>query len=366
VIHQPSSHEDDAPRARRRRVASALAAALALAAASRTLHATTAPATARSYADRDDVMAFAAAVAARRRLDPGWVRGQIAQARRQPAVERAIMPPPPGMPRNWSAYRDRFVEPRRIAAGAEFWERHAAVLDVAEARWGVPPEIVVGIVGVETFYGRHLGTFRVIDALTTLGFDFPAGRSDRSDYFRGEIEEFLVLCDRERLDPQQVRGSFAGAIGWPQFMPGSINRWGLDFDDDGRVDLLGNPVDAIGSIAYYLADHGWERGLPTHYAIDPPADAADRAALLAPDIVPSFTAGQMSRLGARLDAAGARHDGLLALVLLEDGTAPPLHVAGTRNFWVVTRYNRSSFYALAVITLGDAVRRARGADTVNR
>ncbi len=312
-----------------------------------------------AYAGRADVRAFAAEVAERRGLDRGWILAQLARARREPAVQRLIMPPPAGTAKNWAAYRDRFVEPRRIAAGAAFWQAHERWLRLAEERFGVPPEIVVGIVGVETFYGQVMGNYRVLDALATLGFDFPAGRRDRSAFFRAELEEFLVYAQREGRDPRSVRGSYAGAIGLPQFMPGSINRWAVDFDGDGRIDLLGSAADTIGSIANYLAGFGWQRGLPTHYEVTVPLDDADRSALLAPDIVPSFSAAQFAERKAVLSEPARAHEGLLALVMVENGDAAPSYVAGTRNFYVVTRYNWSSYYALAVITLGEAVRQAR-------
>jgi membrane-bound lytic murein transglycosylase B len=313
------------------------------------------------YAGREAVRAFAAEVAVRRGLDPEWVEKQLAQARRQPSVQRLIMPPPAGTAKNWAAYRDRFVEPQRIQAGAAFWRTHAAWLQRAEDRFGVPPEIVVGIIGVETFYGRHMGSFRTLDALATLAFDFPPGRKDRSDFFRSELEEFLVLSQHEGSDPQVTRASFAGAMGLPQFMPGSINRYAVDFDGNGHIDLHDSAADAIGSVANYLAAFGWRRGMPTHFEVAVPVDVADRAVLLAPDIVPSFNAAQFDERGAVLEAAGRAHDGLLALVMLENGNAAPTHIAGTANFYAITRYNWSSYYALAVITLGQAVRQQRGA-----
>lgn len=313
-----------------------------------------------SFEERPSVRAFAEEVATRRDWDPGWVLAQLRQARTLPAVQRLIMPAPPDRRPNWQAYHDRFVEPIRIAAGVAFWRANEATLVRAEARFGVPPAIVVGIVGVETFYGRVTGRYRVLDALATLAFDFPAGRSDRSAYFREELEEFLVLARRERLAPASVMGSFAGAIGLPQFMPGSINRHAVDFDDDGRIDLMGSAADAIGSVASFLAAHGWQRGMPTHYAVQPPADETARARLLAPDILPSFSAAELSAAGARLDDAGRRHDGLLALVMVENGNgAPPSHFAGSVNFFSLTRYNRSTYYALAVIHLGEAVQARR-------
>ena len=318
-----------------------------------------AAATVATYGPNEAIQIFAAEVADRRGLDAAWIVKQLAQARRVEAVQRLMMPPPAGTAKNWYAYRDRFVEPRRIAAGVAFWRENAAALQRAEERWGVPPEIVVGIVGVETFYGRITGNFRVIDALATLSFDFPTGRKDRSAFFRSELEEFLVLCEREQSDPQALKGSFAGAMGLAQFMPGSINRFALDFDDNGHVDLAGSPSDAIGSIAHYLAAFGWQRGLPTYFDVAVPVDSSERAVLLAPDILPSFSAAQFAERGARLAAAGSAHDGLLALVEVQNGELAPSYVAGTTNFYAITRYNWSSYYALAVIALGDAVRRAQ-------
>jgi membrane-bound lytic murein transglycosylase B len=315
--------------------------------------------TVAGYAVRQDVREFADTVAEKRQLPADWVQAQLAQARRQPAAQRLMMPPPAGTAKNWAAYRDRFVEPQRIMAGARFWQDNHDWLSRAEARFGVPPEIVVGIVGVETFYGRFTGNFRVLDVLTTLAFDFPTGRSDRSPFFRGELEEFLVMCRRERLDATQPKGSFAGAMGLPQFMPGSINRFAVDFDEDGRIDLNASASDVVGSVANYLAAHGWQRGMPTFFAVAPPVDTSARATLLQPDILPSFSAEQMVALGADLDEGGRSHPGPLALVELQNGAAAPSFVAGTQNFYAVTRYNWSSYYAMAVITLGEAVKRQR-------
>jgi peptidoglycan lytic transglycosylase B len=312
-----------------------------------------------AYGARADVVEFADEVAARLGLGPRTVRATLARARRIPAVQRLIMPPPAGTPKDWQAYRDRFVEPQRIAAGLLFWREHEDWLERAEQRWGVPPEIVVGIVGVETYYGRVMGEFRVVDALATLSFDFPPGRRDRSAFFRDELEQFLRWCQRERLDPYTPRGSYAGAIGLPQFMPSSILRYGVDFDADGHVDLVRNGADAVGSVAHYLAVFGWQRGLPTHYAVQAPTAPEDRALLLAPDIRPSFTAAEFVERGAVLDDAGQEHEGLLALVELENGDNAPSYYAGSTNFYAITRYNWSSYYAMAVILLAEALRAAR-------
>jgi membrane-bound lytic murein transglycosylase B len=298
-------------------------------------------------------------VAERRQWPPEWVQAQLAQARRIAAAQRLMMPPPAGTAKNWAAYRERFVEPQRIMAGVRFWQDHAAWLQRAEAQFGVPAEIVVGIVGVETFFGRITGNFRVLDVLATLAFDFPAGRSDRSPFFRTELEEFLVMCRREGLAPDAPRGSFAGAMGLPQFMPSSVNRFAVDYDGDGRIDLGASGADVVGSVANFLAMHGWTRGMPITFAVAAPSDASARATLLVPDIVPSFRPEQMGGLGAELDAAGREHDGPLALVELQNGAAAPSYVAGTSNFYTLTRYNWSSYYAMAVIALGEAVKKQR-------
>ena len=313
----------------------------------------------KPYAGRAELRAFAAEVATRHDWDAAWVMQQIKGARQLPRVAQLIMPPPAGVTKNWAAYRERFVEPRRISAGLAFWQAHAADLQRAEDQFGVPAEVVVGIVGVETFYGRMTGEFRVLDALATLSFDFPSGRSDRSAFFRGELEELLVLARREGVRADSYKGSYAGAIGWPQFMPGSINRHAVDFDGDGHIDLQRSVPDTIGSIAHYLQAHGWRRGMPTHYAVQPPDDEHARATLLGPDIKPTFSAAQFDQLGARLDTRGRSHDGPLALVQLLNGDAAPSQVAGTQNFYALTRYNWSSYYALAVITLGEAIKAAR-------
>lgn len=314
-----------------------------------------------SYGQHADLGVLAADIAARRDLDPQWVRDRLAQARHLPQVARLIMPPPAGTAKNWAAYRARFVEPVRLRAGSDWWAAHADWLARAEARWGVPPEVVVAIVGIETLYGRHPGTFRVLDALATLSFDFPIGRRDRSSFFRDELAAFLAWTRNEGLDPTEPRGSFAGAIGLPQFMPSSILRHGVDFDGDGRIDLRRSTPDVIGSVARYLAEFGWQRGRPAVFDVAAPVETSDRAALLGPDIVPSFTATQFAERGARLSEAGRAHDGLLALVELQNGSAAPTYVAGTVNFYAITRYNWSAYYAMAVIDLADALRARRDA-----
>lgn len=317
------------------------------------------------YASRADAMALADEIAERRGLDRRWVRETIAQARQLPQVVKLMTPAPKGTPKNWAVYRSRFIEPRRIAAGVRFWQAYQPLLARAEATYGVPAEIIVGIIGVETIYGQQTGSFRVLDALATLAFDFPAEHpraAERSRFFRGELEQLLSLHGRAGLDALSVRGSYAGAMGLPQFMPSSWARFAVDFDDDGRIDLFNSPADVIGSVANYFKLFNWQPGMPTHYTVGFDAERLDKDALLAPDILPTFSVASFTAKGAVLDAAGLQHAGPLALVELQNGDAPPSYLAGTENFYVITRYNWSSYYALAVIELGQAVAAALRAD----
>jgi len=326
-----------------------------------------APAPEVLYAGRPDALRFADDLAARRGLDREWVRQAIGQARFLPQVPRLMLPAPQGAPKNWAAYRARFVEPVRIRAGVRFWNEHAATLARAEREYGVPAEIIAGILGVETLYGQHMGSFRVMDALATLAFDFPAAHpraAERQAFFQGELEQLLSLADRTGTDPFALRGSYAGAMGLGQFMPSSWVRWAVDFDGDGRIDLFQSPADAIGSVANYFQAHGWVPGLPTHYALAFDETRLRLPELLAPDILPTFDAAGMEARGARpLPAEGTatapEAAGPLALIELQNGGAPATYVAGTRNFYVVTRYNWSSYYAMAVIDLGREVAAAR-------
>ncbi len=317
------------------------------------------------YASRAEALALADEIAERRGLDRRWVRETLAQARQLPQVVKLMTPAPRGTPKNWAVYRSRFIEPRRIAAGVRFWQAYQPLLARAEATYGVPAEIIVGIIGVETIYGQQTGSFRVLDALATLAFDFPAEHpraAERSRFFRGELEQLLSLHGRAGLDALSVRGSYAGAMGLPQFMPSSWARFAVDFDGDGRIDLFNSPADVIGSVANYFKLFNWQPGMPTHYPVGFDAERLDKDALLAPDILPTFSVASFTAKGAVLDAAGLQHTGPLALVELQNGDAPPSYLAGTENFYVITRYNWSSYYALAVIELGQAVAASLRAD----
>ena len=310
-----------------------------------------------NYAQRDDARLLADRLATEFQLEPTWVFSMLSQARFKESITKFIMPAPNGTAKNWAVYRSRFIDPIRIKAGVTFWRTYEMDLRRAEARWGVPASIIAGVIGVETIYGRNTGNYRVLDALATLGLDFPKGRSDRSAFFQKELGHFLKLCNEQNMDPTTVLGSYAGALGLPQFMPSSVRNFAIDFDGNGRIDLLRSPVDAIGSVAKYLAEHGWRKDMPTYYEVTPPTDADALAKLLAPDIVPSFSVAEMQSMGAILPDVAQTHMGLLALVKLQNGDAAPTYVTGTDNFYAVTRYNQSSYYALAVIQLGQTVSR---------
>lgn len=307
---------------------------------------------------------YAPAMAFARELDQAqgwsdqWAQRWVGQARQQRSVIQLMRPSTQASQRHWGRYRAQFLEPRRVQAGVDFWRAHETDLARAEATFGVPAWLVVGIIGVETLYGQHTGTHRVLDALSTLAFDFPNEHprtQERTAFFRHELEAFLKMTRDTKTPPDQWLGSFAGAMGLPQFMPSNWGLYGVDFDGDGQVDLLRSPSDAIGSVARYLQAFGWRRGIPTHFAVSFDADSLQLETLLAPDILPTFSPHTMEAKGVHLPDDAHQHPSLLALVELENGTQPSSYVAGTDNFFVVTRYNRSSYYAMAVIELGQAV-----------
>ena len=300
-------------------------------------------------------MQFADELAERNGLDAQWVRQAIGQSHFNSTVARLMQPPSKAFVKNWRVYRSRFIDPVRIRAGVAFWQSNRELLVRAEQEYGVPAEIIVGIIGVETIYGRDTGSFRVMDALTTLAFDFPQNHpraQERSDYFKAEVEQFLTLQSRRGGDPFGVRGSYAGAMGLPQFMPSSWAKHAVDFDGDGVTDLWQSPADVIGSVANYFKAYGWQTGMPTHYPVAFDASRLDMDALMAPDILPTFGVTSFTAKGAVLNAAALVHTGPLALVELLNGPDAPSYVAGTENFYVITRYNWSSYYAMAVIELG--------------
>jgi len=323
--------------------------------ATKTSTAAARPSRAPTFAGRDDVRVFVAEMVERNGFDETKLNAVFARTRAAENAIRFMQPAPPGFKRSWIAYRARFVEPFRIREGLRFWRENADAVRRASDRFGVPEEIVVSIIGVETIYGRQLGDFRIMDALATLAFDYPR----RAAYFREELEQYLLLAREAGFDPLDWRGSFAGAVGLPQFMPGSIRRHAVDFDGDGRIDLRFSPTDAIGSVASFLANHGWIRGGPTHFAATVEDEARAKPAVEA-GIPPSLTTLELAALGVTSPQevpAGEK----LALIDLPNGDDTTHYVLGPNNFWVITRYNRSYFYAMAVIDLARALKDERPA-----
>jgi membrane-bound lytic murein transglycosylase B len=305
------------------------------------------------YASRPEVREFIESMNREHGIDTSYLERVLGDARREPTVLRLMNPEPSSAPsaaRSYARYRAQFVTPKVIAAGSRFWEEHADDLARAEAQFGVPPEVILGILGVETFYGRNTGSFRVLDALATIAFD----GQRRQDFFRGELAELLLLARESHIDPLAIKGSYAGAVGLPQFMPSSYRRYAVDYDGDGAVDLLGSPADAIGSIASYLKSFGWVPGETATSKIR---------------LVPGSEADLVSGLQRVHDVMDVQNRGVIF-----SGRDPPAgpcsifelptpgeaskFVAGFTNFEAVTRYNRSTFYASAVLELGHAIQQA--------
>ncbi len=278
-------------------------------------------------------------------------------ANHRPDVIRLMNPAPPGFKRSWQIYRSRNLDELRIREGLKFWQAHADALDRAQQRFGVAPEIIVAIIGVETVYGRVTGDFKVFEALATLAFDYPR----REAFFRSELEQFLILAREQGWNPLTVRGSYAGAIGYPQFMPGSIRRHATDFSGDGRIDLVGTPEDAIGSIGQFLVNHGWQANQPTHVVVQV-EDAGKVSEWLAKGIKPIATTQQLIDSGVKFPSptSGSRQAGEpFALIEFPTPDQPSEWIAAANNFYVITRYNQSSFYARAVLELAETLARMR-------
>jgi len=275
------------------------------------------------------------------------------------SVVKLINPPPVGTVKNWSVYRARFIEPRRLNAGTKFWNRYTVELERAQQEFGVPAEIIVGVLGVETMYGQAAGKFRVVDSLTTLAFAYPEtpNREPRMAYFRNELKQALLYARESNVDSLSLHGSFAGAIGWPQFMPGSIRRYAVDFDGDGKIDLRNSAVDAIGSIASFLSQHGWQRDQPLVFPVRVTADMP-WPSLIGRSLEAKLSREELQVAGVIVpDEVPASHP--YGLFDLEDGSQPTRYLLGTQNFFAITHYNRSYYYAMAVIELGQAISRHR-------
>ena len=272
---------------------------------------------------------------------------QFAEIKPNSKVLQLIKPPSTPTQRSWERYRPRFLNDRRIEAGVRFWQENRVKLAEARATFGVPEEIIVAIIGVETEYGRNTGGFRVMEALATLAFHYPP----RADFFRTELEQFLLLARENGMPALSIKGSFAGAIGIPQFMPGSQRRYAVDFDGDQRVDLSGSYEDAIGSVGRFLEQHGWQAG----QAIATPAylKGEPEKMVVEAGIRPRFTVAQLADLGISGPAAPQMRAALIDLTSPGKETE---YWLGFDNFYVITRYNRSSFYAMSVFQLAEEIK----------
>lgn len=253
----------------------------------------------------------------------------------------------PGTGRPWYQYMPKFVNERRIQGGVEFWQENARTLSRAEATYGVPAAIIVAIIGVETIYGTQTGNVPVMDALTTLAFHYPR----RADFFRDELENFLLLTREEKMNPLLPKGSYAGAMGIGQFMPSSYRQYAVDFDGDGKRNIWTNVDDAIGSVANYFKKFGWQAGQPVMMATQVRPDT--NVSLLTEELNLSYTLKQLKQQG--LLFHGDQPDnisGLLVELVTEQGTA---YWVGLQNFYVITRYNHSKHYAMAVYQLAKEI-----------
>jgi len=288
----------------------------------------------------------------------------FAIAQHRPSIIEAISRPATSRP--WLEYRAAFVNPQRIRLGVEFWKKYRLTLRRAERQYGVPQEIIVAVIGVETNYGENAGTFRTIDALTTLAFDYPR----RAGFFRDELEQYLLLAREQQFDLLEVHSSYAGALGIPQFMPGSYRKYAVDFNGNDKIDLLHEPRDAIGSVANYLKGYGWIRSVPkagNSLSHKDGVNSAQPIAMLAranEDVCISENA--TPRTLAAWSAVGV----VPSVNLAKDKPARLIHftVGESKEFWlvfnnfdVITRYNNSDYYAMSVFQLAEALKAAREA-----
>lgn len=315
---------------------------------------------AERYADRPEAQQFIAEMQQRHGFDKDALTYIFRRAQYLPSVIKAISPPKDPGVRSWQRYRGRFIEPVRIKAGVAFWERYQDAIKAASEKYGVPEEIIVGIIGVETIYGRNTGSYQAVSALSTLAFDYPR----RAELFRGELENLLLMAREQHRDPLDYQGSYAGALGLPQFLPSSVRNYAVDFDGDGQIDLLNSPKDAIGSVARYMQMHGWENGAPIAIRASV-AQGADLAPLIANDIEPAFDPAALTRRGVTA-ASGDMPANKAALVELVTPGDDSEYWLGYQNFYVITRYNRNSFYAMSVFQLGEAVKAARQTALANK
>ncbi|HEX5513706.1 MAG TPA: lytic murein transglycosylase B [Gammaproteobacteria bacterium] len=301
------------------------------------------------FGQEGELESFVQDMANRHDFDTTELRQLLDQAEPRQDIIDAMKNPAERLP--WHRYRPIFLKPDRIAQGVAFWNDNSELLEKISTEYGVPPEILVAIVGVETYYGRHKGRHRVLDALATLGFNYPP----RAQFFRRELEQYLLLAREERLDPLQLTGSYAGAMGMPQFIPSSYRSYAVDGDGDGRRDLFSNTADIMASVANYFRRHNWETG----GLIAAPAQVSGKGwlALNDQDLKPVRTFAQLTAAGVSTTTAAAA-DAPARLLVLEAADGDE-HWATFHNFYVITRYNRSPLYAMAVFQLAQQIKNQR-------
>lgn len=308
-----------------------------------------------NYAERADVQKFVEQLNAKYDYPKADLLKAFAQAERMDTVLRQLESdkPNPNFKKNWSTYRSRYIEPIRIRAGVNFWKNNAATLSRATREYGVPEYIIIGIIGAETIYGRYMGDNNIFDVLTTLAFDYPR----RSAEYKEFLEEYIILTRENKMPLRSITGSYAGAIGIPQFMPDSWRDYGVDFDGDGKVDLRNSNADAIGSVANFLKTKGgWQKGLDVIYAAQFDQQPKIAEALKLP-IEPSKTISELKPYGIS-SPESIPADIKLSLIDLPNGDNPAQYVLGSKNFYAITRYNKSYMYAMSVYELGAAVKKA--------
>jgi membrane-bound lytic murein transglycosylase B len=301
------------------------------------------------YTDRDDVQAYMAEISAEHHFPPEELERLFSQATRQSSILEAIARPAERTLK-WHEYREIFLQEPRVEQGLQFWNDNEEALQGAWATYGVPPEYVVAIIGVETRYGQITGGYRVLDALTTLTFDYPP----RAPFFRKELTEFLLLAREEGRDPLELKGSYAGAMGYGQFIPSSFRSYAVDFDEDGTRDIWSNTWDAIGSVANYFARHGWQPNGEVVRLVTVAGTDADDVANQSLEL--GHTVDDLRGLGVEIDGLDGAEPAALFRMELADGAE---YWLGLNNFYVITRYNRSRLYALAVHQLAQAIRGRR-------
>lgn len=298
---------------------------------------------------RDDVQAFVNQLSNKHGFDAAELNAVLAQSNIKADILAAISKPVERT-LDWQAYRKIFIQPARIEAGAQFMQANASELAKAETKYGVPREIITAVIGVETKFGRVMGSHRVIDALATLAFDYPR----RAKFFRSELKHFLLLSREQGIDPLQPLGSYAGAMGYGQFMPSSYRHYAVDFDADGLADIWANKADAIGSVANYFAEHGWRRGATVRLTAEPNGRAIASSALNS-SLKPKTVVKDLPGLGFKRPAGLELYD---KVGLFEFKSAQgPIYLLGLHNFYVITRYNHSRLYALAVLELSEQIAR---------